>query len=312
MERLNSKILLFGEYSALDCSMALVLPWKRYWGYWSFYNRETESEFAVRSNQYLKDFFYFLDSHNDGNLLLDVKQFERDIKNGLFFESNIPQGYGLGSSGAVVAAVVLRYATNIQDLKSDLSEMTVEQMQQLRNSLGKLESFFHGSSSGLDPLCIIVNKPLLFESNKEIMTTQLPPLNEAGSNVVFLLNTGISRTTSKLMALFQDLYKNPKFKRKIKNELVNFTNESINSFLNNQPSYLYRSLDKLTRFQLSEMSDFIPHPFEQFAQNGIEHGDYFLKLCGAGGGGYILGFTENWDRTNQLLKDYRPDIIYRY
>ena len=312
MERLNSKILLFGEYSALDGSMALVLPWKRYWGHWSFYNSDIKSGFALRSNQYLKDFSYFLERHPDENILLDVKQFEEDIKNGLFFESNIAQGYGLGSSGAVVAAVVLRYATRIHDLKSELTEMTVGQMQQLRTSLGKLESFFHGSSSGLDPLCILINKPLLLESNKEIITTQLPPLNEAGSNVVFLLNTGISRTTSRLMTLFQDLYKDPKFKTKIKNELVSFTNESINEFLDNQPSYLYRSLDQLSRFQLSEMSDFIPHPFEQLAQKGLEHGDYFLKLCGAGGGGYIIGFTGNWDRANQLLRDYHPDVIYRY
>ncbi|MEO8962397.1 MAG: hypothetical protein ABI325_10970, partial [Ginsengibacter sp.] len=119
MERLNSKILLFGEYSALDNSMALVLPWKRYWGQLNFYNHETETEFAIQSNQYLKDFSHFLDSHTDESFLLDVKQFKREIKNGLFFESNIPQGYGLGSSGAVVVAVVLRYLTNIQ-LKSEL------------------------------------------------------------------------------------------------------------------------------------------------------------------------------------------------
>ena len=47
-------------------------------------------------------------------------------------------------------------------------------------------------------------------------------------------------------------------------------------------------------------------------KQGIENGDYFLKLCGAGGGGFMLGFTENWNATSELLQEYKPEIIYRY
>ncbi len=32
---------------------------------------------------------------------LDLDRFENDIDKGLYFESNIPQGYGIGSSGAL-------------------------------------------------------------------------------------------------------------------------------------------------------------------------------------------------------------------
>jgi mevalonate kinase len=36
----------------------------------------------------------------------------------------------------------------------------------------------------------------------------------------------------------------------------------------------------------------IPEQFHAIWQNGIDTNDYYLKLCGSGGG-YILGFTED-------------------
>jgi mevalonate kinase len=37
-------------------------------------------------------------------------------------------------------------------------------------------------------------------------------------------------------------------------------------------------------------------------KNGIDTNDYYLKLCGSGGGGYILGFTEDLERAKLSLK----------
>lgn len=312
MEKLNSKILLFGEYSVLHNSMALVLPCDRYSGQLNFSTTETQSKYAVQSNEYLKKFSGFIASRVDENFVLEVKLFEREIENGLFFQSNIPQGYGLGSSGALVVAIFLRYLKKAKGMKDELKGMTLEKLQKLRMSLGQLESFFHGTSSGLDPLSIILNEPILFKNQQEILATTLPAKNATGKNVVFLLNTGIARTTSGLMARFHELHKNPRFKTKLKDELVNYTDSSINSFLENDSTSLYKNLDQLSKFQLTEMNDFIPKPFDKLFKKGIENGDYFLKLCGAGGGGFMLGFTENWNTTSELLNEYQPEIIYRY
>ncbi|MEO6682996.1 MAG: hypothetical protein ABIN48_09225 [Ginsengibacter sp.] len=312
MEKLNSKILLFGEYSVLHNSMALVLPCDRYSGRLNFCENGAETKYAVQSNEYLKKFSGFIASHVDENFVLEVKQFEREIENGLFFQSNIPQGYGLGSSGALVVAIFLRYLKKAKEVKDDLKGMTFEKIQNLRQSLGQLESFFHGTSSGLDPLSIILNEPILYRNHQEVLATTLPPRDEAGKNVVFLLNTGIARSTLGLMDRFNQLYKDQKFRDKFNNELVSITNDSINSFLHNQSAQLYNSLDKLSTFQLNEMSYLIPTPFDKLARQGLKNGDYFLKLCGAGGGGFMLGFTENWDKTNEDLKDFKPEVIYRY
>jgi mevalonate kinase len=175
-----------------------------------------------------------------------------------------------------------------------------------------LESFFHGTSSGLDPLSIILNEPILYKNHKEVLATQLPTKDEAGKNVVFLLNTGIARSTLGMMNRFNLLYKDPVFRDKFNNELVKITDDSINNFLNNQTAQFYQNLGKLSQFQLDEMSYLIPTPFEKLAKQGLENGDYFLKICGAGGGGFMLGFTENWDKTNELLKEFKPEMIYRY
>lgn len=312
MERFNAKVLLFGEYSVLCNSMALVLPCDRYSGQLNFCPNGIQDKYAVRSNEYLKKFSGFIASHLDDDFVLEVKLLEREIESGLFFQSSIPQGYGLGSSGALVVAIFLRYLKKAKGVKDELKGMTKEKLQELRLSLGRLESFFHGTSSGLDPLSIILNEPILYMGPDEVLTTKLPEQDATGKNVIFLLNTGISRSTATLMARFHDLQKSPDFNNKFRNELVEITNGSIQNFLAGETGPLYKNLDQLARFQLKEMNYFIPTPFEQLIEKGLEHGDYFLKLCGAGGGGFMLGFTENWKKTNEDLRDFNPEIIYQY
>lgn len=312
MESFNSKVLLFGEYSALYNSMALVMPYDRFSGQLTFAKDGTQNKYAYRSNEYLKKFSTFVASHVDENFVLEVKQFEREIENGLFFNSNIPQGYGLGSSGALVVAIFLRYLKKAKELKDELKGLTLETAQKLKMSLGQMESYFHGTSSGLDPLSIILNKPILYKSADDVSPVNIPAKKEDGENVIFLLNTGIARQTSMMMKEFRNFCTDIVFRNKIHDELVNYTNDSINSFLKENPELLYKNLDKLIQFQLREMKFFIPPTFQQTITNGLENGDYFLKLCGAGGGGFMLGFTDNWNKTNEDLWEFKPEVIYRY
>ena len=312
MESFNSKVLLFGEYGALYNSMALVMPYDKFSGQLTFSKEDPHNKFAYRSNEYLKKFSTFIASHVDENFVLEVKQFEWEINNGLFFQSNIPQGYGLGSSGALVVAIFLRYLKKAKELKDELKGLTLETAQKLKMSLGQMESFFHGTSSGLDPLSIILNKPILYKSANDVSPVTIPRKNEEGKNVIFLLNTGIERQTSRMMSEFRRLSTDSGFQKKVQDQLVNHTNNSIQSFLSENPDELYLNLEKLIQFQLTDMDFFIPTPFWKVISEGINNGDYFLKMCGAGGGGFMLGFTENWETTQEKLKDYKLELIYRY
>ena len=58
------------------------------------------------------------------------------------------------------------------------------------------------------------------------------------------------------------------------------------------------NLRKLSDFQYQYFQEMIPKKYQQIWMDGLVSGDYTLKLCGAGGGGFMLGFTEDFERVN--------------
>lgn len=312
MEQLNSKVLLFGEYALLHNGMALVIPCEKYSGQFDFYQSTDNPSFALQSNEYLKKFCDFAASHMDENFIIEVMRFQKELEEGLFFRSNIPQGYGLGSSGALVAAIVLRYLKKAKGLKDELKALTIQKLYQLKDDLGKLESFYHGVSSGLDPLSCILNEPILYKSPQEIITTELPKPSEKNNNIIFLLNTHLSRSTSKMMGNFKNLLSYASFQNKFEKELVQNSNDAIDSLLSYNTQSFYQAVHNLSSFQIQEMKGFIPQPLQKKMTEGLDNGNYFLKICGAGGGGFLLGFTQDWETTQENLKDYDLEIVYSY
>ena len=73
-------------------------------------------------------------------VVFDLVQLEKDITAGMYFDSSIPQGYGVGSSGALVAALYDKYA---QDKITVLENLTREKLLKLKAIFSKMESFFH-------------------------------------------------------------------------------------------------------------------------------------------------------------------------
>ena len=96
-----SKILLFGEYGVIKNSKALVIPYKKYFGSLKF--SKTADDYQKTSNASLKAFSDYLNDNKFIYNKINITKFKDDIDNGLYFESSIPESYGLGSSGAVVA-----------------------------------------------------------------------------------------------------------------------------------------------------------------------------------------------------------------
>lgn len=312
MEKLNSKILLFGEYAILHDGMALVIPYEKYHGSFEFTKDGENDEVALQSNEYLRKFLSFVSSRMDEQFVLEVKQFEKELNEGLFFRSNIPQGYGLGSSGALVAAIMLRYLVKAKNLKDELKVLTIQKIRELKGVLGELESHFHGVSSGLDPLSSILNEPIWYKNTQDIVTTQLPVVSKEKKNVVFLLDTKIPRTTTKMMDMFNGLYDTKEFKDQFNRYVVENNNQAIESFLRSDLKEFYQSVHDITSFQISYMKDFFPENLHKEVKMGLDNGDFFLKLCGAGGGGFVLGFTEDWETTQEKLAGFHLEEIYRY
>lgn len=313
MEKFTSKVLMFGEYSLLYDSMALTMPYDKFSGQFAFTNLDNKDQSAQNSNIGLRQLCsHMLDHHTDESFKLNVNKFKAELDKGLFFESNIPQGFGLGSSGALVAAIFLRYLDKAGDFKDGLKHLTKEKIYNLKKCLGGLEGYFHGTSSGIDPLSILINEPLLLKSPTDISTVAVPKYDPKGKHVVFLLNTRLARNTDKLVNQFKKACDSPEFRSKLENDLILFTNDSINSFLKANTKDLYKNLDSLVKFQINEMSYLIPELYQEIVKSGLDSGDYFLKICGSGGGGYMLGFTDDWDTTKEKLAKEDIEILYRY
>jgi mevalonate kinase len=55
----------------------------------------------------------------------------------------------------------------------------------------------------------------------------------------------------------------------------------------------------------------IPHKFEEIWRKGLETNAYYLKLCGSGGGGFVLGFTQDFEQAEKMLIGHKLQVIYK-
>lgn len=290
-----SKVLLFGEYSVIKQSHALAIPYPLFEGKLKFKRSKTiviESELKAFA-QYLKKIQQTQDLRG-----FDLSSFEFDIGQGLFFDSSIPQGFGVGSSGALCAALVDRY-TNIED--------DVEQIDELKKFFSLIESHFHGASSGFDPLVSFLQRPILIGDQQKLSTVELPNYKE-GKGCLFLLNTGRARRTEPLVNLFLEKCKSEEFNHLCQTHLLPITNHCISSFLNKDIPKLFETFNQLSEFQFQQMKEMIPTIFQDIWQTGLEGHQFYLKLCGAGGGGFLLGMTRDFESARKVLEgqEIRP------
>lgn len=309
-----AKIILFGEYGVIYDSMALTLPFIRFHGQLNFISKYnyTDIDYAQNSNQLLREYYeHLMEQKEKGRLQLafNLESFEKDITKGLYFESSIPQSYGLGSSGALVAALYNKYANN--PIRSSRT-LNNRDFLNLKAELSELESFFHGQSSGIDPLNAYIKFPLLIKNKSEITTVTIPRNKDKGNGAIFLINTGGPGKTEPLVHLFIDKCKIEDYNSVIQEEYIPISNDSITALLSGKLEDFFDNVEKLSNLQLCYMNQMIPYAFQEHWKNGLQTKDYFMKLCGSGGGGYLLGFTKDFDKARQYFKKRNIEIISVY
>jgi len=310
-----AKILLFGEYSVICNSMGLTIPFSHFAGQLKLFSDDvyTDQSYANNSNTEIKVFFSHLSSlQKSGNLdiELDMEQFNKDIKNGLYFESSIPQGYGIGSSGALCAAIYHEYAVNGIPKKRYL---VPEDISRLKSAFAKMEDIFHGVSSGIDPLLSYINYPLLIKDKENIQTIQIPRVNLSENEAIFLINTRQTSKTEPLVKHFIENCSQPYFKRMVEEELIPTNNSCINTLLNGDIDSFYLQLSILSGLQLQHFKLMIPETFTNVWENGLNNELFYLKLCGSGGGGFLLGFTRSFREATSYFetKNLSPIVVFR-
>lgn len=305
-----SKILLFGEYGIIQDSKGLSIPYNFYNG--ALKTDPNPSDEAISSNGHLKRFVAHLKNlaiEQPTLVQFDLVTLEQDVKNGMYFDSSIPQGYGVGSSGALVAAIYDKYAQNKITV---LENLTREKLLELKTIFSQMESFFHGKSSGLDPLNSYLSIPILINSKDNIEATGIPTQSLDGKGAVFLIDSGIVGETAPMVNIFMENLKDQGFRNMLKTQFVKYTDSCVENFLGGDMKSLFANTKKLSKVVLSHFKPMIPEEFHAIWQKGIDTNDYYLKLCGSGGGGYILGFTEDLERAKTSLKDYKLEVVYQF
>lgn len=256
-----AKVILFGEYTVLIGGDILAVPYSDFYTYW---------ELKPTVDQRLLDFINYLfelDSEVlDYKLLLQIEEL---IKHGWQLTSTISIGAGLGSSGSVVAAV-FDFVGN-QNLA----------IAKLRPVFQLMENYFHGQSSGIDPLVSYLNTNIVIQSGElhAIDAIRLPRFT--------LYNSGIERQTQALVSWFKSRLAEDKSFEASMDQLKQLNNSIISALLNDE--VVERKITAISNLQSEKLSRLIPKVIQSLWNK--EESEIW-KICGAGGGGYFLQFSK--------------------
>jgi mevalonate kinase len=274
------KLLLFGEHTINRGSKGLAIPLADFGGCITLVPAgEDKSPVAQISNAAIRSLIPYVQQQESLRNLFDINKLSEDSEAGLWFDANLPIGYGLGSSGALVAAIYDRYV---------LPGKRAADSTEVKNILADMESNFHGKSSGLDPIVSWLDKTVLIENGEVSREIEL---NKANARLnVFVVDTGKPRITSEYVNAFLERYEQPAFKQAIDSRLVPAVNNSITALLKGDYSDLYCQIKAISGMQLEILPDFIPLNLHSKCEEGLSNNLFYLKLCGAGGGGFMLGF----------------------
>ena len=102
------------------------------------------------------------------------------------------------------------------------------------------------------------------------------------------------------------------YSEQIKQEFIPLNNNCIQELIKGESTPFFNNVAKLSGFQLKHFRSMIPDEFLSIWELGLENKMFSLKLCGSGGGGFLLGFTQNYSQTQELLKSKGHKIVTVY
>jgi mevalonate kinase len=165
--------------------------------------------------------------------------------------------------------------------------------------LGVLESYFHGNSSGTDPLVSYLKHSLLLANDKiDKINVPSPP----DDLFFFLLDCGIARKTEPLVSTFlHEIQNNKNYTSDFENHYVPIVDQTIQEHLDGRFTELKKQWLELSQLQTHFFKAMIPKNLIEYWHKGNNEGHTHLKLCGAGGGGYLLGLSTLKEKQVSLL-----------
>jgi mevalonate kinase len=121
---------------------------------------------------------------------------------------------------------------------------------------------------------------------------------------VFLADTGIKSNTKPLVQYFKGKREHPEYLNAFQLEYVPCVKACIEQLIEGQKEAFFASLRQLTDGQLRFLRPMITdNTIDLF----LERPDFHIgfKISGSGGGGYVLGFTDDVDRAKCFMEGYQ-------
>lgn len=285
-----AKILLLGEYAAILGAESVAIPWLYHNGYWV--KEKSNSDLHQKLMKY-KEYFEEMEK---SYILYD--SMEDDIENGYYFHSDITNGYGIGSSGALVAAVYEKYGidedANLQELKDIFVDM---------------ESYFHGTSSGIDPLVSYLKRGIIIQKgNVQIFDYEDISILDN----IYLWDTKLSRKTKPLVEWFHQQLTDESFSKLVHNEFLTYNSEALEALIADDKIAWKKAIQKISQFERKHFIPMVPPVVQKEWDAITEMNDTEIKLCGAGGGGFYLIYCENEETVEKLSSQLNGELIPFY
>ncbi len=275
--------MLVGEYGVVAGGSALTIPYPHFNAKIRDTKNTTEAtkEKAEKSKFYLRKLFHYISDLPPESFYAvpDLDFFSANLEN-YWLDLNIPTGYGLGSSGAVSAAIYDLFFPDAAD----------QSLEQQREDLAAIESFFHGKSSGVDALTCHARVPLYFDAIGNIEKKDFSPSRIPGGYRFFLLDSGERFETGPLVKEFLKQMDNSGFASSIRNEYLVINQKLIEILLGLRDGDPAMLVMVLSDYQYTHFRKMIPEKMLDVWIEGQISNEYYLKLNGSGGG-YMLGIT---------------------
>jgi mevalonate kinase len=299
MREYPAKIMLVGEYAVILGGSALTIPFPAFRAIIRSVDDipPGKEKLLQQSLAYLRKIHEYLEGIPAGKFHAspDLEHFAKNLHS-RWLDLNIPIGYGLGSSGTVSAAVYDLYFQGVDALS----------LQQKKEDLALIESFFHGKSSGVDALSCHAAVALHFHGSGEIEKPDFNPSDIAGNYRFFLLNSGERFDTGPLVKHFLGLMKDEGFKHAMEEDYLGLNQLLLDALLGKRDADAGMLVRMLSDFQLRHFRKMIPEKAVDLWIEGLVTNEYYMKLNGSGGG-MMLGITHETSRES--LEDRWADKL---
>ena len=216
--------------------------------------------------------------------------------------SEIPVGYGLGSSAAYNVCII----NGICLLTNKILGNNIYSKEEILNLSNDGEKIFHnGTPSGIDVSCSLLGGIIVFRNIKDKNSLNISEKNFFNEKIKFLLiDTKIKRNGGEFIKIVSEYKKNnfKEFNDTI-NDIENVSNNIIKllSKEKNDENDCFKFFELIKQNQRLLKKICVSNYEIDKIINLLEKNGFVGKISGAGGGGFIITFYLN-EKHNDLIK----------